>query len=75
MVIVLWNLPPWMRTKEDFLLPWGILPQGVQSSDFPMYYQPFQGALIVFNLAATLLCSVLLLLIVVSICCLIVHNR
>jgi len=43
MVIVLWNLPPWMRTKEDFLLPWGILPQGVKSSDFPLYYQPFQG--------------------------------
>jgi hypothetical protein len=43
MVMVLWNLPPWLRTKAEFLIPWGILPQGVSSSDFPLYYQPLQG--------------------------------
>lgn len=43
LVLVLWNLPPSIRTKAEFLIPWGILPQGVESSDFPLYYQPFQG--------------------------------
>jgi hypothetical protein len=43
MVLVLWNLPPWMRTKREFLIPWGILPQGIATSDFPLYFQPFQG--------------------------------
>ena len=43
LVMVIWNFPPWMRTKREYMIPWGILPQGIATSDFPLYYQPFQG--------------------------------
>ena len=38
-VLILWNLPPHVRTKNCFLLPWGILPQGDKGTSLPLYYK------------------------------------
>ena len=36
-LMLIWNLPPWMRSKRMFLLPLFVLPEN--SSDHQMYYE------------------------------------
>jgi hypothetical protein len=49
---VLWNLPPHIRINNAFLIPFGILPQGISGKELAHFLAPLEEFAIELNSGA-----------------------